>query len=340
MPITTGVVAAGSLPVAAKWQGVTGDDIFIEVIGDISGITYTLTQPTGGAANPDVQDALDQIGERWITYIVNCMNYDDTDAISKYEVFNEGRWNAQFKKPIQAVVAGSTDDTITSTIAITSAAARKDQKTIEVLYAPNSPTLPFEVAAAAVAQQALVGNDNPAKGYIRKAMPGITPGSDIYQLDTDARQNAVVNGTSTTEIRNGQVVLSDVITTNNPEGVTTPAYRFVVNNTKLANYIFNVNLEFDSDKWLGSPLVTDGDIVTNPDAKKPQDYVTAMKSIHQALGEDAILSNVAENLATITATIDSQNPDRVNVESNVELSGNARVQNVQTGFGFYFGGNS
>jgi len=41
----------GKVDFTAKWQGASGDDLFIEIIGPAAGITYAITQPTGGAGN-------------------------------------------------------------------------------------------------------------------------------------------------------------------------------------------------------------------------------------------------------------------------------------------------
>src|SRR5688572_7964628 len=50
--------------VDAKWAGPTGNDIELEVIstGSGAGGAFTIVQPTGGTVDPDITDALDQMG--------------------------------------------------------------------------------------------------------------------------------------------------------------------------------------------------------------------------------------------------------------------------------------
>ena len=55
--------SATKVDLVSKWAGESANDLFIEIIGDITtGVTFALTQLTGGATNPDVQVALEQFG--------------------------------------------------------------------------------------------------------------------------------------------------------------------------------------------------------------------------------------------------------------------------------------
>ena len=69
--ITTAIAAELNLPMTAadgttvvnltsKWKGASANDLYVEVEAtseDNSGITFAVTQPTGGLVNPDVDDA-------------------------------------------------------------------------------------------------------------------------------------------------------------------------------------------------------------------------------------------------------------------------------------------
>jgi len=111
----------------AKWAGESSDDLKIAMIGDITtGVTFALTQFTGGAVNPDVQVALDQFGETWETLVLNCLNKSDTIALDKYDTFGEGRWLSTVKKPC-VVFSGETTASVTT--ATTIPATRKNDRT-------------------------------------------------------------------------------------------------------------------------------------------------------------------------------------------------------------------
>ena len=57
----------------------------------------------------------------------------------------------------------------------------------------------------------------------------------------------------------------------------------------------------------------------------------------EALGLAAIISDPKTAQASTFASIDSQNPKRLNVETTVQLSGNTNIVSVNLNFGFYFG---
>ena len=93
MPVTV-VDNLGVLEFTSKWKGESANDIYVEVDGPDSGITFTVTQATGGAANPDVSLALAQADPNvWYTLGVNCLNIADTTALDEFETFGVGRTN-------------------------------------------------------------------------------------------------------------------------------------------------------------------------------------------------------------------------------------------------------
>jgi len=114
--IAAAINAVASMPVTAvdnttdvgltsKWKGASANAIFVEIVGDTSnGVTFTITQPTGGDVNPDVQTALDQIGNVWETLVLNPMEFDDETTLDKLQTFGDGRWGELVRKPLVAFV--------------------------------------------------------------------------------------------------------------------------------------------------------------------------------------------------------------------------------------------
>jgi len=334
MPVVTGVVAAGSLPLTAKWEGETGNDIFIEIEGEASGLTFTVNQPTSGAANPDVQDALDLIGNVWETMIINGMNYDDDASLDKYETFGEGRWGALVKKPLVAVT-GTTEATLATLTAITD--ARKTDRTNIFLPAPGSNELPFVVAARAVARAAVLASENPPQDYAGQKLTGLEPGADSDQWNYIERNDAVTKGLSAIELIDSVVEMSDTVTCYHPDGEPIPAYRYLVDIVRLQNIIFNINLIFNADEWKGAPLLNDDDPTINRTAKKPKDALAAVATLADQLGLNAIIADPDFTKDNSTADINSGNPKRLDVVIKVKLSGNTNVISIDLEFGFNFG---
>ena len=56
-----------------------------------------------------------------------------------------------------------------------------------------------------------------------------------------------------------------------------------------------------------------------------------------SLALNAIISDPETAKASIVATINSQNPKRLDVELTVQLSGNTNIISVDLNFGFFFG---
>lgn len=346
LAMTTAINAVLDMPIIAtdgstvvtfvsKWAGTSANDIFVEVVGSTTaGNTFTITQPTGGLVNPDVDLALVQVGDVWETMMLNCMDIADTTTLDLYAEFGEGRWGALVRKPI-IVFSGDTQATVAGAIAIPE--ARKLDRTNSQLVAPGSINLPFVVAARQLARIALLATQNPPHDYGSQDATGLTPGADSVQWTYVERDVAVKGGSSTVEIKDGVVNVSDVVTFYHPTADPTPAYRYVVDIVKLQNIIFNLNLIFATAEWDGAPLIPDGQPTNNVAAKKPSSAVAAVATLIDNLGLAAILSAPEIAKPTIVAQINSGNPKRLDVEFTVQLSGNTNIIAVDLNFGFFFG---
>jgi hypothetical protein len=174
--------------------------------------------------------------------------------------------------------------------------------------------------------------------YGGTALAGIIPGTDAQQWTYAQRDSAVKAGSSTVEVRDSQVVLSDIVTCFHPTGVTAPLYRYVCDIVKIMQVIFNTSLIFKSAAWEGAPLIPDDQPTNNPAAKQPKAAVAAMCSMIDSLALDAVLSNPAAAKKATVAGINSTNPKRLDVATTVQISGNSNVISIDLNFGFYFGG--
>jgi len=326
-------VRATVINFVAKWEGESGNDLVISVEDAGVGASFAITQPTGGLNNPSIDDAIAQIGNVWETLVLNCMNPDDSDTLDTLQEMGEGRWGTTVKKPLicfvgctEATVAGATDNT----------SARTDDRVNCQLVAPGSPNLPCVVAARQLARIAKIANDNPPTDYAGQTAASLTPGDDGDQWTFTQRDQAIKAGSSTVEVNDGVIQLSDTVTPYNT-GDAPPAYRYVCDIVKLQNIIFNLDLIFASSDWAGKVLVPDAQRVANPNARKPKTAVAAVNAMIDSLGEQAIISDPKTAKAATTASINSQNPKRLDVDLTVQLSGNTNIIDVGLNFGFFFG---
>jgi hypothetical protein len=221
--------------------------------------------------------------------------------------------------------------------AITVSDARKTDRTNVQLVSPGSNDLPFIVAARQLSRIAKLANNNPPHDYGSQSVSGLTPGDDGVQWDYLQRDLAVKGGSSTVEVRDGVVTLSDVVTFYHPTGQDVPPYRYVVDIIKLQNVIYNISLRFATPSWDGAPLIPDNQATSNRTARKPRSAVAEVHSVIEGLGLEAIISDVAFAKANTQAAIDTQNPKRLNVATTMKISGNANIISIDFNFGFFFG---
>jgi phage tail sheath gpL-like len=333
MPVTS-VDNSTTVDFTSKWKGASANGIKIRIEGSVAGITLGITQMASGAVNPDVDDALNQFGNKWETLVLNCMEPSDDVSLEKIRVHGEGRWGTLERKPYVAF-AGRVAAAVPAADAESD--GRKTDRINSFLVAPGSGEMPFLVAARQLARIAKLANNDPAFDYGAQRADGILPGADGDQWTYAERDEAIKKGCSTIEVIDSVINCSDIVTMYHPTGDPLPAYRHVVDVVKLQNIVFNLELIFAVNAWNGAPLLPDGDPTTNPNAKTPSMAVAAVNTRLEALGLAAIISDVATAKASTVASIDSQNPKRLNVETTVQLSGNTNIVSVNLNFGFYFG---
>lgn len=336
LPITSAAaVTPDRIDTTSKWKGASANDIFIEVDGPTdTGITFAVTQHTGGLANPNIDAALAQVGDVWESMMLNCLDVADTVTLGKYDVFGEGRWGALTRKPT-VVFTGNTATTVANATAVSD--ARKTDRTNAQLVAPGSNDLPFVVASRQLARIAKVANNNPPRDYGSQDATGLVPGADGDQWTFADRDEAIKKGSSSIQVKDGIVNLSDTVTFYHPTGDPIPAYRFVVDIVKLQNIIFNLDLIFATAEWDGAPLIPDDQPTINRSAKKPKTAVAAVSAMLDSLGLNAIISDPETAKANTFAEIDAGNPKRLNLATTVQLAGNSNIISVDLNFGFFFG---
>lgn len=323
------------LGLTSKWKGESANNMTIEVEGSTTaGTTFAISQMSGGLVNPNIDDALLQVGNIWETMFLNCLNLDDTDTLDKFSVFGEGRWGALTRKPMIAFT-GTSLATVTLATAVSD--ARKTDRTNSQLVEPGGKDLDFIIAARQLARIVKVANNNPPQDYGSQKATGLIPGTDGVQWDYPTRDSAVKKGSSTIEVKDGIVEISDTITFFHPTGEPIPAYRFVVDIIKLQNIIFNLDLIFANDEWDGAPLIPDDQPTVNPTAKKPKMAVAEVARMIDSLGLNAIISDPETAKANTIAAINETNPKRLDLVTTVQLSGNTNIISVDLNFGFFFG---
>lgn len=327
-------VPATVMTLTSKWKGLSANGLAVSVVGDDYGTTFTVVQPTGGLNNPSVTAALAQMGNVWETLVINAQNISDTTTLDLINTHGEGRWGQLVRKPYVAFTGCTSAAVATATTVST---ARRTDRINAQLVSPGSNDLPFVVAARQLARLAVVAANNPPTDYGSQRATGLTPGADGNQWDYPTRDQAVKAGSSTVEVKDGVVCLSDIVTFYRPTGEEPPAYRYVCDIVKLQNILFNTDIIFASPGWDGAPLIPDDQPTVNPLARKPKSAKAQVSAMIDSLALNAFISDPAAAKASITAVINSMNPKRLDVAFTVKLAGNANIIDVTLAFGFYTG---
>lgn len=333
--------------IVSKYKGAIANDITIAVNlteaekdATPAGVSFTLTALSSGAGVSTITDALTRMGDDWYTYVVNTFGID-TDIMDDFATENEdNKWDTLINHFFRAFY-GSVDDLSTIT-GITD--ARKLDRTNGAITSPGGYMLPLELAALGVGNMAARNQNNPPLPYTGLLLDGLVPSSAITGSDGTPqwiytqRNSAIEVGCSTTIVEDGIIKLEDIVMHYHKSGEVPPAYRWAVDIAKLAEWTYNVNLVFNSDKWRPCILIDDDDMgVYNEKARKPKDAIADIFKLADAANGAAIITDPAFTKLNTAASIDISNPNRLNITTIIKLSGATRIISLTTNFGFNFG---
>ena len=94
----------------------------------------------------------------------------------------------------------------------------------------------------------------------------------------------------------------------------------------------------DSDEWKSVILIGENDITTNPAARTLKDVKAAVNTEISLLGVAALIANYAEAQKNTQVEIDSNNPNRVNINPVFDITGTGRIFDIVNSIGFNFKG--
>lgn len=313
-----------------------GDHTYIEIEKpNGSAFSFAITQPTGGAGTVDVSTAWAVFNDNWYSHVINGIS-DATDSttLNSAQTFGEARWAPTVHKPFK-MYTGSNEATAATIRAITD--ARTSDRVNSIKWTPGSNDLPWVIAGRMVAKQAIVAAANPPRDYCLQRCDLLTAGPEASQLDSDARDLAVKDGLSTVEILSGEVYISDSVMCYHPAGEEPPGFRHDVDIEKECAMIYNIDLIFSNPADAGAPLVPDGQVTTNSDARKPGYFTQKLNTLFDGAALNAWISDPEYAKANSSVTISSTNPKRLDVRVVYKLSGNLNVISVDNVFSFYLG---
>lgn len=327
----------------AKWSGLTSDDIniVVDLNGTSLGTTYAVVSTTSGSGTPSVATALANFANAWKTIVIN--SYGLVSAtMTELEAYNgipdpitpTGQYAGIVMRPMFAF-SGTTLDDPTS---ITSAGVRPNNVTIVACPAPLSLGMPFEAAANAAVVFANIAQNTPQSDVLNSAYPDMPPpaATSIPSMTAYAfRQKCVTMGCSTVDYSGGRYIMKDFITTYNVTGEFPPFYRWV----RDLNIHFNIKFGYhllEQTTLVGKTIAKDTDVITAENVIKPKMWKSAVSAYFNDLVTRALIVDAPFSNKSLTCTISSTNPNRLDTLFSVKISGLARISATTVKGGFNF----
>lgn len=324
----------------SKWKGKTANLITASVDdnGNDLGISYVFSSTQSAAGTPSVQAALDLFANNWNTIVVNSYGTEST-TMTALETFNgipdpvnpTGRYASIIMKPFIAIT-GSTDDDAS---AITN--ARLNNVTIALAVAPNSAGLPLEAAANYTVLFSNIAQNNPQLDIAGQALPDMPTPSVLGSMSDYATRDAIVKkGSSTVDIKTGQYIVEDFVTTYHPAGEDPAQFRYC----RILMIDFNVRFGYyllEQQNVVDHVIAADSDTVSANKVIKPKQWKQIIKGYALDLAQRALIVDADFMEKSIVVSLSTTNPDRLETFFRYKRSGFTRISSTTAEAGFNFG---
>lgn len=327
-------LAPETVDITCTWAGETGNDIHL-VFGargetGIEGTTLTVVQPTGGSANPDIGEAIAQMGDEWYHYIA--CPYTDTANLGELTTELKRRFGPMVQMGSRAFAAYRGTHSETGTFG---SALNSPHLTVMGTGPAVSPTWLWASTYAIIAAGSLT--NDPARPLQYLALPGLI-GPRKEDRWTKAERNLLLyDGIATfTVADDGTVQINREITTfqTNLAGVASDAYLDVQTPETLERIRYEQisrilskyprhKLASDADAGLygaGQPIMT-------PNVAKAE-----LLDLYRDFMESGWVQDYAGYAESLAVNIDPDNPARLNVIDSPKLIGQYRIHAMQTQF--------
>lgn len=313
-----------------------GNQYYIEVESPANAsLSFTITQPTGGAGTVDYETAWAVWNDTWYSHNINAVSdvTDDT-YLDSAEAFGELRWSPEVHKPAK-FYTGTNDATLATVTAITD--LRKEDRNNIIDHSPGSNDLPWIIVSDKVKEKVIRAASFPAWDYTLLTCSALTPGPAANQLDSTAREATVEKGLSTIEVLDETVKISDSVTCYHPDGEEPPGFRYDVDIEKQCYMLYNISLIFNDPALAGRPLVPDGQ-AAGPNVLKPSFFKRKLFTLYDGAAIPGVISDPEYAKEKTIVQISGTNPKELDVLAVYKLGGNYNIGDITTKFSFFLGG--
>lgn len=338
LPVTASIAEGtpGQVDIECRWGGLTGNDISLgdSLKGEerTQGLVLTLTEPAGGAVNPDLLLAVAAMGDEWWNWI--CLPYTDSVSLEVIEGELSGRYGPMRQKGGRAFAAFRGTHSTVATLG-----NGRNSPHLSIMGMNLAPTAPWIWAAvnAIVAAKSLA--IDPARPLQRLPLPGLIGPREGVRWDEAERNLLLFDGIATyTVATDGTVQIERQITTyqRNAAGVAEDSYLDIETPETLERIRYEVRSTFaikyprhklaeDADRLLYDPSQS----VMTPKVCKAELLNLYLQTFMQ---DRAWVRDYAGYKEGLQVSIDPDDSNRLNVIDQPMLIGQYRVHAQQTQF--------
>lgn len=338
LPVTASIAqgAPAKVDIECRWGGLTGNSISLDdsLKGEerTQGLVLTLTEPTGGAVNPDLIGAVAAMGDEWWNWI--CLPYSDTVSLEVIEAELGSRYSPMRQKGGRAFAAFRGTHSAAATLG-----NGRNSPHLSIMGMNLAPTAPWVWAAvnAIVAAKSLA--IDPARPLQRLPLPGLIGPREGVRWDDAERNLLLFDGIATyTVATDGTVQIERQITTyqRNAAGVAEDSYLDIETPEILERIRYEERSTF-AIKYPRHKLAEDADrLMYDPSqpVMTPKVCKAELLTLYRQtfMQDRAWVRDYAGYKESLQVSIDPDNPNRLNVIDQPMLIGQYRVHAQQTQF--------
>lgn len=332
----TAVAATGTITLTARNAGTLGNKIpiFENLNTDEetpSGVTTVITAMSGGATDPDVQDALDAIPEDdWYHYIIG--GYTAAVTVLEIETYlAEKDVATKAKSGVYWAALNSTSGI--SELTTYGSARNSTHSSIMGMY--NNPSLPWDFAAAIVAAVAPKLGQRASYNLSGTEIPFVGPSIGTDMFENSEQNQLLATGISTyNRTTDGKCTIDKLITTyqTNSSGGSDDHYRAVQSFYTMQYLRYDVNT-FLAAKYQNFNIVDDGSkYAKGAKVTTPNGIKASLQNRAITWAEAILIEDVETTIANAVVERNSTNTNRVDWRLEVNLANQLEVLAGQIGF--------
>lgn len=202
--LVTAANVTGTVTFTARNKGEQGNDIDLRLNyndGDAlpAGITAVVTGMASGATNPDVQDILDILGDKWYQEFVG--PWIDATNLTAIETELSDRFGAL--RMIDGLYYSAMTDTLAN---LSTFGNGRNSPHVSIPEATDTISTPFEMAAMYAGQIAAEASADPARPFQTLELIGAVPAPITEQFTYAERNTLLYDGIATVQVASGGVM--------------------------------------------------------------------------------------------------------------------------------------